>query len=60
MGELKALRDIEGDWRRQTDVKGVTYNWEQREMDGTMSGTHRNSNQVETDPLAIEREGQRE
>ena len=29
-------------------------------MDGTMSGAHRNSRQVKTDPLAIEKEGQRE
>ena len=29
-------------------------------MDGTMSGACRDSKQVEMDPLAIEREGQRE
>ena len=60
MGEPKASRDVEGDWRRRTDVEGVAYDWERREMDGATSGARRDSKRVETDPLAIEKEGQHE
>ena len=43
----------------RTDVEGVTYDWERREMDGATSSTCCDSKRVETDPLAIEKEGQR-
>ena len=60
MGELEKLRDVEGDWDRQTDVEDVRYDQERREMDGAMSGTCRNSKRVETDPLAEDKARQHE
>ena len=59
-GEQESSRVVEGDWRRRTDVEGVAYDWERREMDGATSGARRDSKRAETDPLAIEKEGQRE
>ena len=58
MGKLERSRSIKGDWDRQTDVEDVGYDQEQGDMDGATSGTCHDSKQVETDPLAIEKEGQ--
>ena len=43
MGELVRSRGVKGDWRRWNGVKGVGYNRNGGRMDGTTSGTSRNS-----------------
>ena len=59
-GEQESSRVVEGDWRRRTDVEGVAYDWERREMDGATSGARRDSKRVETDPLAEDKARQHE
>ena len=60
MGELEKSRSVGGDWDRQTDVEDIGYDQERREMDGTTSGTRRDSKRVETDPLAEDKAHQHE
>jgi hypothetical protein len=56
LGEPKALRDVEGDWSRESDVDGVKgdwscksdvdgveYNGRRGDKDGATSGTRRKS-----------------
>jgi hypothetical protein len=57
MGELKASRDVEGDWSRESDGDGVGYHGERGKMDGVTSGVRGDSKRVDPRPLA-DREGQ--
>ena len=43
MGELKAPRDVEGDWSRESDGYGIGYHGRRDGKDGATSGTRRNS-----------------
>ena len=58
LGEPEASRGVEGDWRRRNDGKGVGHDGKGCRMDGATSSARRDSKQVKTDPLAIEKEGQ--
>ena len=60
MGELVTSKGVKGDWRRRNDVKGGGYNGKGCRMDGAANGAHRDLKRVETDALAIEKEGQHE
>jgi hypothetical protein len=60
LSKLKASKGAQGDWGRQTDVEDVGYDQERGEMGGATSGARRDSKRVETDPLAVEKEGQHE
>ena len=52
MGKPKALRDVKGDWSHESDGDGIGYNGRRDGKDGTTSGTRRDSQRVETRPLA--------
>ena len=52
MGELKASRDIESDWRCQSKGKGDLRGGRRGEMDGATSGTCGDSKRVDPRPLA--------
>ena len=52
MGELKAPRDVEGDWSHESDGYGIGYHGRRDGKDGATSGTHLNSQRVETRLLA--------
>ena len=52
MGKPKASRDVKGDWSHESDGDGVGYNGRRDGKDGTTSGTRRDSQRVETRPLA--------
>ena len=52
MGKLKASRDVKGDWSRESDGDGVGYNGRRDGKDGATSGASRDSQRVETRPLA--------
>ena len=58
MGEPEELRGVASNWRRWNHGEGVGYDGKGCRMDGATSGARRDSKRVETDPLAIEQEGQ--
>ena len=57
MGKPKASRDVEGDWRRQSEGKGDLRGGSRGETDGATSGARSDSKRVDPRPLANQ-EGQ--
>ena len=60
MVEPEASQGVEGDSSHRNDGEGVGYHGRGCRKDGATSGARRDSKRVETDPLAIEKEGQHE
>ena len=58
MDELEALGNVEANWGRNSDCGG--YDGIRDRMNGTASGTRRDSKRVETKPLAEYQTGQHE